>query len=255
MISVICCFNNLEKFNSICKPSIEVQKNIIFEIKAIDNTLGKYKSAAVALNCAIISARYDYIVCVHQDFCFLNDNALSEIYTFLKEHDNNCIIGNAGAILNSSAGVIQKLIGRDRKIVSYLDGNRKIRTKQVIEVDSIDECFFAFEKKLWYDHHFDERSCFSWDLYSVELCLYSKTQGGSLFILPIEGKHLSYGHLTTNYYLSLYKLSKKYKNKIKYIATTCAVLRLNNTVLLNVIWLIIVNYVRQIKVHLIKELR
>lgn len=255
MISVICCFNDLEKYNSICKPSIEMQKDIIFEIKAIDNTLGKYKSAAVALNCAIMSARYDYIVCVHQDFCFSNDDALNEIYTFLKEHDNNCIIGNAGAILNSSSDALHKLIGRDRKIVSYLDGNKKLRSKQAEEVDSIDECFFAFRKILWDDHHFDESSCFSWDLYSVEMCLYSKIQGGSLFILPIEGKHLSYGHLTTNYYLSLYKVSKKYKNKIKYIATTCVVLRLNNTVLLNIIWLIIVNYIRQIKFYLIKELR
>ncbi len=254
MISVICCYNDLKKYNEICKKSIEEQKGVSFELIAIDNTEGKYKSAAEALNYAMLLVKYEYIVCIHQDFGFNDQNALKSISEYLSNYNVYDVVGGAGAVLNTNSRMVRKIAGRNRTIISYLKPSFNWKEKQVIEVESIDECFFAFNFKLWKEHNFDERICFAWDLYSVEMCLYARKKGGRCYVIPIEGFHLSCGNITTDFYRSLYLIGKKYRNDFSYIVTTCVVFKTGSSDLWQIKWLLLVNSIRRIKSRLIKEM-
>ncbi len=247
MISVICCYNNEKIFNEVCKSSVEMQKNIAFEFIAIDNTRNVFKSAAKALNHAMNLVQYDYVVCVHQDFGFVNDNALRDIFDYLSKQSAFCVVGCAGAVYDASSKLVDRIIGRNRIVVSYLTSAKSTNDKDVVEVESIDECFFAFNKKLWEKHNFNEKDCFAWDLYSVEMCLYARKQGGKCYVIPIKGIHHSNGSLTSKIYYSVYLISKKYKKEFKYIVTTCVVFKTGFFDVCNMIWLILVNYIRKIK--------
>lgn len=247
MISVICCFNDKKIYNEICKKAVENQKGISFEIIEIDNTKGKYKSAAEALNYAMSIVKNEYAVCVHQDFGFMDSNALKTIYDCLDGHSEYYIVGGAGAVYDAGSSLLSKIIGRNRSVISYLKPPNKWDTNQIYEVESIDECFFAINKKLWNEHKFDEKICFAWDLYSVEMCLYVRKKGGRCQVLPLEGIHLSYGNITTNYYKSLHMLAKQYRRDFKYIVTTCAVLRTGCSDFFQIKWLVLVNYLRIIR--------
>lgn len=247
MITVVCCFNDVAKYNTILKPSLEKQLDVQFEIVTIDNTEGDYCSAADAFNHAMKNVKYEYVVFLHQDFAFSDKYALKMIYVELSKLDYRCVIGAAGAVKDKKAGFTKKIIGRDRNIISNLKPRFLDTSTGLRKVETVDECCFALSKRLWEEHHFDNTICFSWDLYAVEMCLYARVQGGNCYVVPIRGIHLSYGKMGKDFFRSLQLLSTAYCEKIDYIITTCVVVKCGKNKTLRILFLSVVNNVRNLK--------
>jgi len=66
MISVVCVYNNERTFKNVLLKSLENQ-TVGFELIALDNRGGRYRSAAEALNYGGEQAKGDYIMFVHRD--------------------------------------------------------------------------------------------------------------------------------------------------------------------------------------------
>lgn len=119
-IALVCCYNNAEMYNNILKKTLVNQKNIDYELIGIDNSDGMFPSAASALNYGIGKSDSEYIIVVHQDFEFINENALESFLQYSKQFNDNDILGVAGAVLADNAKILKRFIGRNRIIYSSL---------------------------------------------------------------------------------------------------------------------------------------
>ncbi|GAH67636.1 unnamed protein product, partial [marine sediment metagenome] len=82
MISIVVVYNNKRILNDILLKSLKKQ-TAKFELIALDNTKGKFKSAAEALNQGGKNANGKYIMFVHQDIELDSDLWLKEVEKFL----------------------------------------------------------------------------------------------------------------------------------------------------------------------------
>ena len=221
-IALVCCYNNTEMYSNILKKTLANQKNIDYELIGIDNSDNMFPSAASALNYGIGKSDSEYIIVVHQDFEFINEDALASFLQYSKQFNDNDILGVAGAILDDSAKILKRFIGRNRIIYSSLIDSTN-RVKGFKKVESLDECCFGFKRSFWEKHPFDEIACDKWDLYAVDMCLEADRNNGGVYVIPIDSLHHSGGNITKNFYKSLNNLMKKYEKDKKKIITTCVV--------------------------------
>lgn len=221
-IALVCCYNNAKMYKEILKNSLSKQKNIDYELIGVDNSDGKFPSAAAAINYGIGKTDSNYVIVVHQDFEFINENALVKFLQYSKQFNDNDILGVAGAILDNNAKILKKFIGRNRIIYSSLIDSTN-RVTGFKKVESLDECCFGFKRSFWEKYPFDEIACNKWDLYAVDMCLEAYRNNGGAYVISISSLHHSGGNITKNFYESLKKLMKKYRNDRKKIITTCVV--------------------------------
>jgi hypothetical protein len=220
MISVICCFNDYSIYHDVLLASLSLQSFKDYEIIAIDNRNNKYMSAAKAYNGALALAKYNKVLFVHQDFAFRDKQQLERIDSYLDKVEPYSVIGAAGALLDDKASLLDKIMGKNRKIVSNINHYRGVN--ELTEVSSLDECCFSFMKEDFDDVGFDEATCDAWDLYCVDLCLCAQERQGKCYVLKMNAEHLSYGCITINFYLTLYRVLKKHSN-FRTVTTTCVV--------------------------------
>ena len=109
-IALVCCYNNTEMYSNILKKTLANQKNIDYELIGIDNSDNMFPSAASALNYGIGKSDSEYIIVVHQDFEFINEDALASFLQYSKQFNDNDILGVAGAILDDSAKILKRFI-------------------------------------------------------------------------------------------------------------------------------------------------
>lgn len=195
MISLICCYNDYEQYNKMCE-SIYSQ-DALYEIVGIDNTNNTFKSAASALNYGAEISKGSILVFLHQDIIFNSPHSLYEFTYRLFEFEEDSIIG---------------LYGATRK--------KGIKVNDLDLVDTLDECCISMKKSTWDKYKFNEEICDNWHLYSVELCIRVKQNGGSIYTGKFSIRHLSNGTVDEKYMMTLKKLLKTYKN-VGWICTTC----------------------------------
>ena len=111
MISIVCVYNNEEIFNNYLLKSLKSQTAKHEEI-LIDNTQGRFKSAAEALNWGGRKAKGKYIMFVHQDVDLSSNTWLENAENILDPIINLGIAGVAGM---SEEGLINK--ERNRGII------------------------------------------------------------------------------------------------------------------------------------------
>lgn len=225
MISIICCYNDEIIFNKVLLESLKNQEYKDYELIAIDNTSNVYSSASRALNNGIDKAIGESLMVVHQDFRFCDEKQLGNIVSTIGTLNDYDLVGAAGAILDEQAGIIDKIRGKDRKIISSI--NHYSMDEHICEVETLDECCFVFKRKLIDKIRFDEINCNSWDLYGVDLCLTAKLREGKIYVIPVFAEHLSIGKISIKFYWTLYRLIKKYKGHFRKIITTCIVANIN----------------------------
>ncbi len=186
MISVICCYKNVEQFEAM-RSSLSKQ-DIVFEVIGLDNRDSRFSSAAAALN-AGVSTKADYLVFLHQDILFENENSLRrlvEAVRFLK-------------------GGIVGIAGTSHKKKEELGAG-------LLSAETLDECCVAMPRELWEQYRFDEAFCNGWHLYVVELCL--RLSGKVQIAYGDFGiKHLSIGNVDEAYMKKFRELLKRYKEK------------------------------------------
>ncbi len=213
MFSIICVYNKLKFLEKYLLKSLKDQ-SIDYELILLDNTLGKFYSAAEALNSGSKKAKGQYLMFVHQDFELNSKTWLEEAESIINTLNDFGVAGVAGKF--------------SRKCISNIkEGSPptaagKIQITKPEEVQTIDECVIITPKDLFMEIPFDEVTCDNWHLYGTDYCLTVKKEGYKVYVLPMDGYHASSGSsfLEKNYYSTLRKLVEKHKNEYKWIYTT-----------------------------------
>ena len=227
MISIICVYNNGKILNDYLLKSLKNQ-TVKFELIALDNTEGKYKSAAEALNHGENKAKGKYILFVHQDVDLSSNSWLEEVEKVLDKLPNLGIAGVAGSSENRK-GVITNV---KHDTSPRLAG--EIYIQKPTKVQTLDECLVIIPKSVFDTLRFDEEVCDNWHLYAVDYCLSARKLGFDVYVLPMFIYHkspyiskslfqiiLSMGSLPKGYYQTLNKVLKKHKNYVRQVYTTC----------------------------------
>jgi len=229
MISVVCVYNNKSILENYLLKSLKNQ-TVNYELINLDNTQGKFKSAAKALNYGGEQAKGKYLMFVHQDVDLCSNIWLNEAEKMLDRLSNIGIVGVAGRSENKE-GVITNI---KHGIPIRFAG--KIQIRKPTEVQTVDECLIIIPKSVFNKLRFDEKVCNDWHLYSVDYSLSIKKLGYNVFVIPKYIYHLSSGFkpigklertlrgpLQRSYYLSLKKVLYKHKNYYEKIYTTCGI--------------------------------
>ena len=95
-----------------------------------------------------------------------------------------------------------------------------------VEVDSLDECCFGTSKELLSKVRFDERCCFHWHLYAVDLCYEAKRKYDyHSYVIPdmifhkFDGDH---GLTTDIHFLkTMWNLTRKYRKDFIRLYAPC----------------------------------
>lgn len=219
MISVVCVYNNEKILNNYLLKSLNSQ-TANYELITLDNTKGKFKSAAEALNHGGKQAKGKYIMFIHQDVDLCSNTWLEEVE---KDLDNLPNLGVAGVAGMSDRGNNNKERGRNiirhgSPATTWSWGNPIQKPEPV---QTVDECLLLIPKSVFNILQFDEDTCDSWHLYGVDYCLSCKRLGFEVLVIPRSIYHRSMGSLTRSYYLALKKIFKKNKIEFKRIYTTC----------------------------------
>lgn len=213
MISIVCVYNNGKILNDYLLKSLKNQ-TVNYELITVDNTKGKFKSAAEALNHGGRRAKGKYIMFVHQDVDLSPNSWLEEVEKMLDELPNLGIAGVAGK--KDEKGVMT--------VIKHRDPPRwagSITIKKPEEVQTLDECLTIVPKSVFDVHQFDEKVCNDWHLYAVDYCLSVKRLGFDAYVIPMFIYHRSPGYsFSENYYLTLERVLKKHKKHYKRIYTT-----------------------------------
>ena len=221
-IALICVYNNKTIFESYLLKSVN-DFQIDCERIFIDNTDGRYRSAAGAFNFALAETKADVFIFAHQDIYIKNKE------TFLAfadkvENGGFAVFGAQGAVYDKKEPVTCITCGKEDM---YESGNWSYKDDSV-EVDTVDEGFFGFNretsKRL---AGFDEALTDGWHLYSVNASLKIRRKGGKVYVVPCQIYHKSMGHISIDYMHSLKKLAAEYRRDFKYIWTTNYKIRTN----------------------------
>ena len=220
--SIIIVYNDKESIEAVKANIANQVDNRNIEIIFLDNTNGKFQSAAEALNYGASIANADVLIFMHQDVLLLSDDIVFSYCSFLNQNPK-AIIGAAGVLPNDKR-TITDIYDSLEKLPIGVRANGK-----VYEVDSLDECFFAMKKNTWSTIKFDERCCDNWHSYGIDICFANRLNGGKVYMVPAELWHRSSGNsYSKSYYSSIKKLVLKYsRTSIKYINGTCVYLKCN----------------------------
>jgi GT2 family glycosyltransferase len=211
-ISVICAYNNREKLDKYLISSLNRQDGS-FELLAIDNTQGRYPSAAAILNETAKKARYDYFMFVHQDVALIADTWLTDAQTALGQLRN---LGAAGVAGNGRRGGVRRV----------LHGNppfRAIRKKlrKPMPVQTLDGCLMIVPREVFQKIAFDEKAVNGWYLYTANYCLDLIRAGYRIYVLPRPIYHESTGPSDPNSYEGARQdLIERHRDHLQVIYTT-----------------------------------
>ena len=213
-ISIISVYNNETILEKCLLNSLKKQKED-YELILIDNTQGKFKCAADALNFGGNKATGNLLLFVHQDVEFYENN-LEDILKYYKNSKNLGIAGVAGTDKNTGivkSNGIHHIPPENMAPIQFMG----IETAQ-----TLDEVLLIIPKEIFNKFKFDSETCDNWHLYGADYCLELMRNNYNILIFPITLYHASNGgSMSIGYYKTLKKILKKYKNDFKYIHTTC----------------------------------
>jgi hypothetical protein len=218
MITVICVYNNRVILENKLMKSLNLQ-NEEYDLVLIDNTDGKFKSAASALNWGAKKAKSEYLMFVHQDVDLIDENCLRDIESMVRDIDDLGVAGVAGYIETNGKHIMYSNIqdGRPPEDVGLnLDHPMKVQT--------VDECLFVVSRSMFQELEFDEINCPDWHLYGVDYCLGTLELGKSVYLIPITIYHVSRTEsFSKSYYALLKNVVNKHGKNYKTINTSCGV--------------------------------
>ena len=213
MISIVCVYNDKEILDNFLLKSLKNQ-SAEYELILMDNTTGKFKSAAEALNKGGNKAKGEYIMFVHQDIDLESDGCLKNIENISNRLNNLGIAGAAGRTNYKPQTITNIKDGIPPKSVSPETFNEPVK------VQTLDECLVIIPKNVFKKIKFDEKVCNDWHLYAVDYSLSVKKLGLNAYVIPLFAYHRSKAYsLSEKYYETLKKVLSKHKTN-KVIFTT-----------------------------------
>jgi len=220
-VSIICIANDTEVYEGFLE-SLRAQIFTDHELIPVMNLNNEYTSARRAYNEAAASASGRYLLFLHPDIRFNDENALGDIISALPESFGTC--GIAGAI---------RLWKYKREILTTIvHGSGRIPAGRSItgpeEVQTLDECFFIIENKYFKSHPFSGKE--GWHLYAAEYCLNCIRDGRRNYVVPARVWHMSDGRsLNAQYVLQVEQLIDEQKDWFDLICTTVKAWRTRGT--------------------------
>lgn len=222
-VTYICLYNNQVQLDALLLPSIELlhKEGRSCDLILVDCKERGYHSAAEAFNKTLDEnwdALADIVCFVHQDIKF----------DTLNFHDRLCeelslnpfqLLGAAG--MTNKGHVLSNLRYWNTK--QYIVGHQII---DKVEVESLDECCFGTSKELLSKVRFDERCCFHWHLYAVDLCYEAKRKFDyHSYVIPDMIYHKFDGDqgLTTDIHFlnTMWNLTRKYRKDFIRLYAPC----------------------------------
>lgn len=225
MISVVCVYNSKSILENYLIRSLKNQ-TVDYETIFINNTKGRFKSAAEALNYGGKRAKGKYIMFVHQDVTLCSNTWLENAERLLDSLQNLGIAGVSGKKENGKWVLTSVIHGNPPTLAG------EIYIKKPTKVQTLDECLIIIPKCVFNMLKFDEVTCTGWHLYGVDYCLSVKKLGFDVYVLPLPVYHRSTGMKRfteiissleshpKEYYQCLEKLLLKHRD-VKKICTTC----------------------------------
>ena len=215
MIAIVCVYNNSKVLNETLVKSLEAQTSR-FELIALDNSAGRYSSAAQALNQGArqIQSDCNYILFAHQDILFSEPSWLDDVELMLDSLPEPGVAGVAG-----NSRETNKLFSNITHGTPPRDAGQKI--DKPTSAMTVDECCAIVPRAVFHQHQFDETVCNDWHLYMVEYCLRLKTLGLGVYVLPVEMHHVSLGSLNMAYFKALKKVLRVHGDRYGKIYTAC----------------------------------
>lgn len=199
------------------EKSLDQQKTV-FEKVFVDNTEGRFSSAAAALNNGFEKSTGEYVVFAHQDITFDDEKFLEKIKSAIDQLGGNVLVGPAG--IKEKNGVYSNIThGPERKLVG------KYRLGQPVKVQTLDEVLIAAKREVFQRFLFDEKTCDNWHLYGVDLCLSAEGEGIHSYVIPLKLHHHSSGKVDANYMKTLGKVVEKHKEQYSEFVTTISLVK------------------------------
>lgn len=226
MISVVSVFNDRAVFHAMLGASLAVQREP-FQLVAIDNTGGAYRSAASALNAGARQASGDYLLFAHQDVRFSSPSWLGDAERLLRGLPDLGVAGVAGARAGPPG---------ERVIVSNIEDSDPPQRDQHVglsapePVETVDECAFFVPRAVFERLPLDDRTCDGWHLYAVDYSLSARERGLRAYALPLALYHRSggavvrfmgYATFEGAYFRALGRVLRKHGERVVTVPTTC----------------------------------
>ncbi len=194
------------------------------EIIGIDNRGNKgFSSCAAAYNSVIDRVKTKYVIYSHQDILLNDPEALEKFVSYLERTGKDDILGAAGVRFDTAYVFTDvKCRVEPTNELQYAGSNHL--EGGIVEVDTLDECFFGGHTEYFRENRFDEYVCDNWHLYAVEVCLRTKSQhgrNGRVFACGIDLIHVSAGNYSPSLYSGFYRLCRKYAAEFPFIKTCC----------------------------------
>ena len=221
MFSIVCVYNNPDMLEGCLQKSLNGQDSQ-YELISIDNTQGRFTSAAEALNCGADKAKGEYVIFVHQDVSF-TPNWLSVVTDQISRVDKTSkqwgVMGLMG--VRAQGGFSGHIIDLHGHLY-----NPPLPS----EAASLDEVCLIIRKDSGL--RFDE-SLGGFHLYGADLCLQANMKGLTNFAIDACLHHLGQGNKDLAFWNTAERLYAKWKVNdcpISVIETTCGVFRLRSGV-------------------------
>ena len=211
MLSIVCVFNDEKALKNVLLKSLKNQ-TVEFDLITLDNTTGKFKSAAEALNYGGTKAKGDYIIFIHQDMWFPYDESLEDVEKIVGDITDLGIAGVAGVIENAPS---QRERVRYAHLFDVYDkkGFKGLSAvKEPAKVQTLDECLLIVPRAVFAQLKFDEKLFDGWDCYAADYCLAVQRFDLAAYVIPTPSIHCC---IRANADISDYKNLLKYQ-KILY---------------------------------------
>lgn len=191
------------------------RQDVGYELKLIDNSSGRYRSAASAFNeVDLTEVRGEHLMFAHQDIRLPSNDWLRSAEILLGTLSQAGIAGVAGKA--GKEGVLSNMIHGEPTVPAG-----RFRLEKTVAVQTVDESLFFIPKVVFESHKFDGRVCDGWHLYAAEYSLSIKKEGREVYVLPLDVIHRSPGHsMSSDYYVTLRKLIEKHGHDFPRIYTT-----------------------------------
>lgn len=216
MISIVAVYNDDNLLNRILIPSIKNQ-TAKHELILIDNTGGKFKSAAAAFNFGAKQANGEYIMFVHQDVELDLPSWLETAENLVRNIPDLGIAGVAGM---SEGGKDDK--ERGRGYFSYCGEiwqySNAVQASE--QVQTLEECLLIIPRAVFNKLQFDEIIFDSWHCYGTDYCLSIAQLGLKSYVIPKFIYHRSLRHHVKDLLKYQKRLYNKHKASYKVIYTT-----------------------------------
>jgi glycosyltransferase involved in cell wall biosynthesis len=233
MISVVCVYNDEITLKDALLKSLENQ-TLKHELILVDNTQGKFKSAAEAFNWGGAKAKGEYIMFVHQDVDLCSNSWLENAEKLVNSIPNLGIAGVGGA-RSSEGPTIGECVTNIKHGIPPKTVLGAVPVQKPEKVQTVDECLVIIPRPVFDMLQFDEEVCDDWHLlYTVDYSLSVARLGLDAYVIPsfiyhrskgIPNRNIlqiiwSIGILPTEFYQTLEKLLKKHRSHTKQVYAT-----------------------------------